>query len=349
MLAIARNIAVILGALAPLTACVAEPEAEIEDRGGGGKEDSPDVADNPTLPSGDPASYPIVLVHGFNASPTKNGFGPEVVRALCDDGHSVYAPALPPFASVATRSAVLARAIDDALAGVEDACGAVPASGAPAKVNLIAHSMGGLDSRAVVATLGYGDRVASITTISTPHHGSAVADMSLGLLSAFDDDALRALGSLMGRTLSTDPTALAPDLRAAFTALTESGAAAFNAANPDDPRVRYESWAGLSNVAGIPNPQDGPACEWKMSLFNNPLTSRHRMHVALKPIAKVVAHGFSLRPNDGLVQIASAKWATFRGCIPADHADEVGAFPFRQFDHVRFLRNRAFELAATGF
>ena len=350
MLATARNIAVILAALTSFTACVADlpDEADSNDTGGG-KEDSPDSADNPKIPGGDPTTYPIVLVHGFNASPTKGGFGPEVVQALCDDGHSVYAPALSPFASVATRSAELGRAIDAALAGGEDACGAVPAFGAPAKVNLIAHSMGGLDSRAVVATLGYGDRVASITTISTPHRGSAIADMSIGLLSTLDDQALRALGSLISRPLSGDPMGLAPDLVAAFTALTESGAAAFNAANPDDPRVHYESWAGLSNVAGIPNVQDRPACEGKMALFAHPLTSRHRMHVALKPIAHVVAHGFDLRPNDGLVQVASAKWANFRGCVPADHADEVGALPVRQFDQVRFVRNRAFELAATGF
>ena len=112
-------------------------------------------------------------------------------------------------------------------------------------------------------------------------------------------------------------------------------------------RVRIESWAGLSNVAGIPNAQDTGACENKMSLFPNAVT-RHKMAVLLKPIAYVVAHRFDLRPNDGLVQVASAKFGTFRGCVPADHADEVGAFPHPRFDYIRFLRNRAFELAANG-
>jgi triacylglycerol lipase len=43
-------------------------------------------------------------------------------------------------------------------------------------INLIAHSMGGLDARYLITHLGMADRVASLTTISTPHHGTAVAD-----------------------------------------------------------------------------------------------------------------------------------------------------------------------------
>jgi triacylglycerol lipase len=43
-------------------------------------------------------------------------------------------------------------------------------------VNLVAHSMGGLDARYLITHLGMADRVASLTTIATPHHGTAVAD-----------------------------------------------------------------------------------------------------------------------------------------------------------------------------
>jgi triacylglycerol lipase len=43
-------------------------------------------------------------------------------------------------------------------------------------VNLIAHSMGGLDARFLIARLGMADRVRSLTTISSPHHGTYVAD-----------------------------------------------------------------------------------------------------------------------------------------------------------------------------
>ncbi len=43
-------------------------------------------------------------------------------------------------------------------------------------INLVAHSMGGLDARYLISHLGMGDRVASLTTISTPHRGTTVAD-----------------------------------------------------------------------------------------------------------------------------------------------------------------------------
>ncbi len=43
-------------------------------------------------------------------------------------------------------------------------------------VNLIAHSMGGLDARYLIAHLGMAGRVRSLTTVGTPHHGSYVAD-----------------------------------------------------------------------------------------------------------------------------------------------------------------------------
>jgi len=47
------------------------------------------------------------------------------------------------------------------------------------KVHIIAHSMGGLDSRFMIAKLGMAASVASLTTIGTPHHGSSFADFKL--------------------------------------------------------------------------------------------------------------------------------------------------------------------------
>ena len=48
------------------------------------------------------------------------------------------------------------------------------------KVHIIAHSMGGLDARLMIVELGMADRVASLTTIGTPHYGSPVADRLVG-------------------------------------------------------------------------------------------------------------------------------------------------------------------------
>jgi len=43
-------------------------------------------------------------------------------------------------------------------------------------VNIIAHSMGGLDARFLISQLGMANRVVSLTTIATPHRGSYFAD-----------------------------------------------------------------------------------------------------------------------------------------------------------------------------
>src|SRR6185295_1663942 len=53
-----------------------------------------------------------------------------------------------------------------------------------AKVNLVGHSQGGLDARILASPNGlkYGDRIASVTTVATPHRGTKVADAALGLL-----------------------------------------------------------------------------------------------------------------------------------------------------------------------
>jgi triacylglycerol lipase len=333
---------------ASLAACVTADDSsgQLDDDKG----DLPDVPDNPRFPSGSPTVFPIVLVHGFASSPSFNGLGPDIVKALCSDGHAVFAPQQSAFASAETRAAELFAAIEQIRAGATDLCGVKPAS-PPAKVNLIAHSMGGLDARVVASHNP--DKIASVITISTPHRGSFIADRMLAGATFADEAARVALGGLIGRTIAGSADQLAGDLRDAFVSLAESSGDDFEARHPADVNVVYNTWAGLSNAFGRSSAQDAAECRDKMSTFPSP-TGRHIMAGALAPIAFVVGHFTEARPNDGLVTIASARWDhpanIFRGCIPADHADEVGAFGLLsgQWDHVRFVRNRAFELADFG-
>ncbi|MCB9526120.1 MAG: triacylglycerol lipase [Myxococcales bacterium] len=286
-------------------------------------------------PQGTATRFPIVLAHGFDASPTNRWGWYGVAEALRADGHAVHVASVPPYAPVATRAGYLARAIDEAL----------ESHGAD-QVHLVAHSMGGLDSRYVISTLGYGDRVVTLTTISSPHRGSYVTDVALKLTPELAEPALNALARAWGRTYSelADDT----DLRGALNDLSEAAAPAFNAANPDDPRVKYLSWAGVSSPLGLPNPQDFVACDGK-ALHGRGV--QDKMDATLVPMAAFAAHGAALAPNDGMVQVASARWGEFQGCIPADHLDEVGQVrddgpdPYTGFDHVRFYRNLAFDLA----
>lgn len=300
---------------------------------------------------GRPTRYPIILVHGFAGSTARITFHQRIVDALCNDGHQVHLASVPPFEPAEVRGAALATQIDAVLQGRSPSACAGRAVRPVNKVNLIAHSMGGLDSRYAISGLGYGGKVASLLTMSTPHRGSAITDLALGLLGGVNDAALNAFADYVGRTVSASEIARDSHLKAALLSLSERNAPTFNAANRDDARVYYQSWAGLSNVAGLPNPLDRGACEDKMLGFKLG-GLRHVMHIALKPIAAVVAHGSELIPNDALVRIDSAKWGDFRGCIPADHADEVGAFgnfSWSAFQYVDFFRLRAYELQRRGF
>src|SRR5439155_8289540 len=96
--------------------------------------------------------------------------------------------------------------------------------GAP-RVNVIAHSMGGLDGRYAIAKLGAGDKIASLVTIGTPHHGTPLAD--LGQVGP----ALTARALIKRLGLPSD----------SLDWLTQARMASFNAEIADDPRVLYAS------------------------------------------------------------------------------------------------------------
>lgn len=299
-------------------------------------------------PSGAPAAYPIVFVHGFAASPDFNGFSSTIIDGLRADGHTVYDAELPPFAPVRIRTNHLARRV----MAVLDETGAD-------RVHLIAHSMGGLDSRYLVCNgvtpdgsdltgldIDYSQVVASVTTISTPHRGSYAADVVLALNPPAD--LLDALARVFGNLFSD--AASDADTRGALTDISEGNAAAFNASCPDHPDVLYFAYAGVSSVLGI-NAQEGEEraiCE--TSLRHEGTAAK--THVLLDIPAAVVAHGVELRPNDGLVTVESARWGDFLGCIPADHGHEVGALGLdgfvgrTGFDINVFYRTHAFHLSS---
>lgn len=92
-----------------------------------------------------------------------------VGRALRAAGFEVHAPTVSFAGSLARRATGLQGAIERILSG----------RGPGAKVHIIGHSMGGLDARCMIARNGMADRVASLTTIGTPHLGSSVAEWRL--------------------------------------------------------------------------------------------------------------------------------------------------------------------------
>lgn len=112
---------------------------------------------------------PIVLVHGSTANGSNLSIGPidlgpyfrDIPEFLSTSGTVVKVAQLPTDASIAERAAVLKNFLETEMKGQ--------------MVNIIAHSIGGLDARYMVSVLK-SMQVSTITTIGTPHYGTPLAD-----------------------------------------------------------------------------------------------------------------------------------------------------------------------------
>lgn len=296
--------------------------------------DTPDAPDVVAL-QGD-TRLPIVLVHGFagfrDIGPV--GYFFRVAPMLRAQGRRVYEAVLPPFGSTPQRVPSLARAVDDALRE----------SGA-SRVAIIAHSQGGLDARYLISSMGYGDRVGALHTVSTPHRGTAVADLFDSAIPGVADGVINAFATLLG--VAYNEARSRADLRASLQGMRTSALVRFNEENPDDPRVRYYSWAGRSNR------RDGSrVCA---GVVPNEPSRVDNTTVFLAGIALLLeGTNPGENVNDGMVTVQSARWGRFMGCVPADHFDEVGqiahTMPVREsgFDHLAFYRAIVATLEGDG-
>ncbi|MBQ2471525.1 MAG: hypothetical protein II508_02910, partial [Acholeplasmatales bacterium] len=115
--------------------------------------------------------YPIILVHGIAIKDLFfiKSFG-KIDRHLKDEGYKVYKSNIDGFGTVENNAAILKEEI---LKILEDE--------KTTKVNIIAHSKGGLDAKYMIEKLGMEDYVQSLTTLCTPHKGSPVASSILKL------------------------------------------------------------------------------------------------------------------------------------------------------------------------
>jgi triacylglycerol lipase len=113
---------------------------------------------------------PIVLVHGLfgfdriGIPGARFDYFRGIAKHLESLGCHAHAVRLPAAASVPERARELVAAIE-ALSHE--------------RVDLIAHSLGGLDARYALTRLGLARRVRSLVTVGTPHHGTPLADLAL--------------------------------------------------------------------------------------------------------------------------------------------------------------------------
>lgn len=193
------------------------------------------------------------------------------------------------------------------------------------KVNIIAHSKGGLDSRYAISCLGMDQYVASLTTINTPHKGCIFADYLLekvpekvrNSIANRYNTALRKLGDTN------------PDFNAAITDLTASQCKIMNETVTDIPCVYYQSVS---------------------SKMNRARSGKFPLNIAYPFVRHFDGD------NDGLVSVKSAQWGenfimiSINGKRGVSHGDviDLNRENIRSFDVREFYVSLVEDLKKRG-
>ncbi len=230
-------------------------------------------------------SHTIVLVHGLLGFGTPHILGiplPSpfdiqyfngVANHFAEQDIDCEEPQLSPIGTIAVRAGQLREIIVDA---------------APGRVDIIAHSMGGLDARYAISKYPeVARRITTLTTIGTPHHGSPVADAVVGQGPSLSDVISDAIPPWLEGQIG------------ALNNLTVAASAAFNASAKDVPGIHYLNIAGDAFKAGS-----------EFLLFQ---------------LAERIGH-ITNEINDGVVTRSSALFEGHEHLPdwPVDHAGEIG-------------------------
>ncbi len=260
--------------------------------------------------------YPILLVHGifFRDSKLLNYWG-RIPEELIKNGATVFYGNQQSADSVADCGAEIANRIRE-----------IKLQTGAEKVNIIAHSKGGLDSRYAISVEGVAPYVASLTTINTPHRGCEFAEY---LLKEIPDNQQQLIANAYNTALKKlgDPN---PDFIKGVTDLTASNCEKNNNLMKDVEGVYYQSVGSILNVA-------------RGGRFPLNLTTNFVKYFD--------------GPNDGLVGINSFKWGknyqliTVKGNRGISHGDmiDLNRENFDEFDVREFYVQLVNHLREMGF
>lgn len=230
--------------------------------------------------------FPILLVHGLGFRDRKQlNYWGRIPRVLQNKGAVIFYGNQDANGSIVTNAEYLKNRIDE-----------ITSDGKIKKVNVIAHSKGGLDMRYAISQLGLEDKVASLTTISTPHKGSKTIDYLLGLpnilvkiVCAITDCWMRLCGDKKPNTYEV------------IKQFSREAAIKFNEANKDMEGVYYQSYAFV-------------------------------MKNSFSDVLMMIPHfivNIIEGENDGLLSPNAVKWGEFQGIYRSNsnrgisHCDEV--------------------------
>jgi triacylglycerol lipase len=212
------------------------------------------------------------------------------------------------------------------------------ASGAR-KLNIIGHQQGGLYTRTAITNKGLWSSVASLTTVNTPHHGSAM----LTLLSAFAavGEQIPAVGETLNK-IKVFPGDQAY-AKVTYDEMSIPHMIAFNLKTPNIPFVYYQSWTSAYREYNL---RETISNVWDLlgKMISNgefatePLDIAKQSYELMPDIATITNLIFG--KNDGLVTENSAKWGKYLGLElgPAygrgvNHMDVIGLDSILNAEH----------------
>lgn len=230
--------------------------------------------------------YPVLLCHGYGGFSTLLSPSPmhKPCMRLRSLGIHAFAPNIVPYGTIATRAEQWIRIIEilKKKYGYE-------------KLNVVAHSMGGLDMRYAIAKLGAADSVASLTTIATPHRGTSLAELVLNSPDTIRDKLAEFVdwfGESIYPTTKSDAVAAVQQLTRSY--VTEE----FNPVILDADNLHYFSYS-----AAVGKGTDEP------------------LHPIYRLQNQLIFQNEGI--NDSFVTDDSAKWGKHLGRLPISHLEQI--------------------------
>jgi len=227
--------------------------------------------------------YPLLMVNGIFWRDWKiyNYWG-RIPKELIDNGAAIYYGNQQSAASVEQCGNEIKQRILEIVR--ETGC---------EKVNIIAHSKGGLDSRYAISCPDMGRYVASLTTINTPHYGCKYVGEIINRISEKTISVIDNKYNSLYAKLGDD----APHFFDGLAALTDTECARLNKMMPDVPGVLYQS-------------------------IGSRLRSRWSAPFPLN-VGYIIMSSAGEKDNDGMVSTESMMWGEFLGVLTPKGKDGI--------------------------
>jgi triacylglycerol lipase len=231
-------------------------------------------------------NYPVLMCHGYGGfsmlispSPLHNS-----CMRLRNYGIHAFAPNIVPYATIEIRAEQWAEVIQSLMKKY-----------GYTKMNVVAHSMGGLDMRYAISNLGISDSVVSLTTVAAPHRGTSLAELVLTAPDTIKEK-LAELVDWFGESIypaqKSDAVAAVEQLTRKY--VTEE----FNPNTPDADQVHYFSYSAAVGKG-----------------TSHPLNPIYRLQNQLIYQNEGV--------NDSFVTVESAKWGKHLKTLDISHLEQI--------------------------